>query len=344
MRKKKKSSIERRQILIFAPILMLFLASFAVMGVFHLTLSKLSTETTSVANTSAIEILPSPFPVGVDPTKKLIVEKSGVEQYLIDSLASNHRRREGVNWLDRIALKLTTSPVFQQLASPISRTLVIFSGERKEEVIDNIGDILRWDDAERLVFENLVASSTPPIVEGKFFPSNYTVDRDANPELVADLINKKLNDEVLVRYSDDVEAVVPFEQTLIIASLIEREAYSFEDMRYISGVIWNRLFIGMNLQLDATLQYVKGKNNNQPWWPKVVPKDKYLESPYNTYENNGLPPTPIANPSVDAILAALNPRVTDCLFYFHDDDQAFHCSVTYEDHVTELKKIYGRGR
>lgn len=346
MARKPKTIITRRNILIFTPILMFLVASFVVMGVFHYTISKLSIHPNNinVPDITVSEVVPPPFPIGVDPAKKVIVEKIDVEAYLINSLASNHRRRDGVNWLDRLALKLTTSPVFQQLASPISRTLVIFSGERKEEVIDNIGDILRWDESERLAFETLVASSSPALAEGKFFPSNYTVDKDADPQLVADLINKKLNDEVLVRYNDEIEKVVPLEDALIIASLLEREAYSFEDMRYISGVIWNRLFIGMNLQLDATLQYVKGEKLDQPWWPQVVPKDKYLESPYNTYEHEGLPPAPIANPSVDAILAALNPKVTDCLFYFHDDDNNFHCSKTYEEHVTALKKIYGRGK
>jgi UPF0755 protein len=115
-------------------------------------------------------------------------------------------------------------------------------------------------------------------------------------------------------------------------------------MRHIAGVIWNRLFIDMNLQIDATLQYAKGTDAPKTWWPVPVPKDKYIESPYNTYQNSGLPPTPIANPSVDAVLAALNPRETDCMYYFHDKDSGFHCTETYEDHVAELKKYYGRGR
>jgi UPF0755 protein len=57
-----------------------------------------------------------------------------------------------------------------------------------------------------------------------------------------------------------------------------------------------------------------------------------------------LPPTPIANPSVAAVLAALNPKKTTCLFYFHDASAGFHCSDTYEQHVALLKKYYGRGK
>ena len=112
-------------------------------------------------------------------------------------------------------------------------------------------------------------------------------------------------------------------------------------MRYISGVIWNRLFIDMPLQIDATLQYARGTpGNNRTWWPVPVPRDKYIDSPYNTYQNIGLPPEPISNPSVDAIIAALNPRATDCLFYFHDTHGNFHCTATYEEHVELLREYY----
>jgi UPF0755 protein len=125
-------------------------------------------------------------------------------------------------------------------------------------------------------------------------------------------------------------------------------------MRIISGIIWNRLFNNMNLQIDATLQYAKasepdGKTSQRGevagnWWPAVLPKDKYIKSPYNTYENPGLPPGPIATPSVAAVLAALNPVPTSCLYYFHDANGVFHCSDTYVEHVALLKEYYGQGK
>jgi UPF0755 protein len=99
----------------------------------------------------------------------------------------------------------------------------------------------------------------------------------------------------------------------------------------------------MKLQLDATLQYAKANGRNG-WWPVVRSRDKYIRSPYNTYQNGGLPPGPIANPSVAAIVATLNPKKTPCFYYFHDNDSAFHCSETYDEHVALLKKYFGRGR
>ena len=114
-------------------------------------------------------------------------------------------------------------------------------------------------------------------------------------------------------------------------------------MRMISGIIWNRLFINMNLQIDATLQYAKAETTKS-WWPPVVPKDKYISSKYNTYAHKGLPPGPIASPSIAAVIAALNPKPTDCVFYFHDKRGQFHCSADYKGHVRLLKQYYGQGK
>lgn len=93
----------------------------------------------------------------------------------------------------------------------------------------------------------------------------------------------------------------------------------------------------MNLQIDATLQYAKG-NQIIGWWPPVFPEDKYIDSPFNTYENSGLPPAPIASPSLASIVAAANPQSTSCIFYFHDSKSNIHCSRTYKEHVAKIKK------
>jgi len=245
----------------------------------------------------------------------------------------------------RAATKLAKLEWYQNLAAPVgTRLLVVFPGERKEEIVDNFGDILRWDETERETFGGLVSGSTPTLSEGKFFPGTYVAVREAGPETIGELVLEKFDSEVLSRYSNEVSELVPLEDALVLASLLEREAYDFEDMRQISGVVWNRLFIGMNLQIDATLQYAKGSLPWGPWWPNVRPQDKYIKSPFNTYQNAGLPPAPISNPSTNAILAALNPVATDCMYYFHDDDGEFHCTPTYEEHVALLKQYYGQGR
>ena len=110
-------------------------------------------------------------------------------------------------------------------------------------------------------------------------------------------------------------------------------------MKLISGIIWNRIFSGMKLQIDATLQYAKGSEEDG-WWEKVNPKDKNIDSPYNTYLHKELPPSPIANPGLAAIEAAYNPQKTSCLFYMHDKNRIIHCAKTYEEHKKNIQKYY----
>jgi cell division protein YceG involved in septum cleavage len=286
----------------------------------------------------------TPFPIGVNPDDKEIAENPTVDDFFSTYISSTVVRRDRDGWIGHLVARLAQLDWYQNLASPTGRILVIFPGERKEQVVNNFGKILRWDANERELFATLVTGSLSDLPDGTFFPGRYTTHKDATPSEIANMINERFELAVNNRYSPEVAAQVPLKDALIIASLIEREAYDFTDMRYISGVIWNRLFINMNLQLDASLQYAKGSRTNQPWWPVVRPNDKYIASPYNTYANSGLPPAPIANPSLEAILATLNPRETDCLFYFHDSQGGFHCNETYEEHVAELRQIYGRGR
>lgn len=295
--------------------------------------------------TTAEKIEPAPFPFGVNPLTRAIKENPEVDTYFQNHITSATKDRSKLSWWERnITAKLALFDWYQNLASPLSRILVIRAGERKEEVLKSFGSILRWDSGKQKQFQTLVASSSPNISEGKFFPARYVVEKDATPETVAQNVVDEFNQQVASRYTKDVQKVVPFDDAMIIASLLEREAYDFEDMRYISGVIWNRLFAGMNLQIDASLQYAKANQNSGSWWPVPIPSDKYINSPFNTYKNSGLPPSPIANPSPEAILAALNPRATNCMFYFHDRNANFHCSKTYEEHVTLLKQYYGKGK
>lgn len=285
--------------------------------------------------------IPEPFPVGVDPQAEHIVEHPNVEAfYRTYVYAGGSGLSQSKNWLERFAQKVALMPWYQNLAALSSRTLMIYAGERKEEVAYNFSRILKWSDDETELFLSLISSDSPEIPEGKFYPGRYIVEKDAGPEEVAKLVYGRFSSEILARYTGEVEVAVPLEDALTIASLLEREAYDFNDMRYISGIIWNRLFTEMPLQIDATLQYARANAVGGNWWAPPRPRDKSIDSPFNTYQHKGLPLFPIANPSIEAVLAALNPRVTDCMYYFHDEHGGFHCSVTYEEHEALLKEYY----
>lgn len=291
------------------------------------------------------ESAPTPFPLSVNPETKTITEDPTVNTFLDTYLAYEAVRPVRQSWWHQLTRNLSRQGWYQGLASPMTRILVIWPGDRKEEVVASFGSILGWNNEERATFAALITSGTPTLADGTFFPGRYVTDKDATPEVVALLLQERFATEVKARYPEEIERVIPLADALIVASLLEREAYEFSQMRDISGVIWNRLFSGMPLQLDATLQYAKGNRvGERGWWPVVRPDDKFIDSPYNTYQNEGLPPAPIANPSAAAILAALNPTRTDCFFYFHDDDGNMYCSESYEEHVDKLRAMYGQGR
>lgn len=314
------------------------LAGVALLTLIDIKASVLSESNPSTpATTSALP----PLPIGVDPVAKVIEENPEVDAYMNAFVASNHTKPSiADSWLERAIAKLNEHDWYQNLATPATRILIIQSGERHEEIAKNFSRILHWNAEQKKLFTDRLMDEVPAVKDGKLYPGRYVVASDAGPEEVAIAVAERFNAEVRTRYSDEIAKTIPLKDALIIASLIEREAYDFDDMRYISGVIWNRLFIDMKLQIDATLQYARGEQSAAAggrWWPVPRPQDKFIKSPYNTYQNAGLPPAPIANPSIDAIIAALNPRKTDCLFYYHTDDGTFYCNATYEEHVAGIK-------
>lgn len=286
-----------------------------------------------------------PFPISVDPSRKLIVENPQADA-LIDAdggaqlSAATAEIGQFFSWL---ASAVASLPFYQQLAGTDVQFVTIQPGYRQEEVAQAFAGSLGWSSKQRQAFLASLKSTPPTLSEGEFVPGTYEVQAAATPLEVQNLLNDRFATEILDRYSTSTSAQVPLNDALTIASLIERETGGADDMRMISGIIWNRIFANMNLQIDATLQYAKAPTTKS-WWPVVRPADKYIKSAYNTYAHPGLPPAPIASPSIAAVIAALNPKPTDCIFYFHDRYGKFHCTATYAEHVKLLKKYYGQGK
>ena len=298
----------------------------------------------------ALSAMYAQFPVTVNPRDKIITENALVNTFLesanspLQAAAWNAGSVFGsvFAW---VALAIADVPLYQSVASAEGRFVSITPGMRKEQAANAFAKTLGWNAKQKKEFLTASPYSSLPLPEGSFSPGIYVITHGTTPLAVQALVNERFSENILSRYGPETARVVPLDQTLTIASLIEREANGPDDMRIISGIIWNRLFINMHLQIDATLQYAKANAsaaNN--WWPRPLPVDRFIVSPYNTYLNKGLPPTPIANPSVASVLAALNPRDTSCLFYFHDAARQFHCTDTYTEHVALLKKYYGRGK
>ena len=118
-----------------------------------------------------------------------------------------------------------------------------------------------------------------------------------------------------------------------MASIVEKEAVLDEDRPIIASVFYNRLEKDMPLQSDATLQYIFDTRKK-----RMTYNDLKIDSPYNTYIEKGLPPTPIANPGIKSIEAVLYPEETDYLYFVADIDGGNVYSKTYEEHQKNVAK------
>lgn len=173
---------------------------------------------------------------------------------------------------------------------------------------------------------------------GKLYPDTYLIPREMQAEAIVSLLVNTFESKVTARVGTAVEeSSRDFDDVLIMASIVQREARDYEQMRHVAGILWNRLDIGMALQVDATLQYVKGVSG--AWWPNPTAADKSLVSPFNTYLHAGLPPRPISNPGIEAIQATLLHLDSSELFYIHDPKTGkMYYAKTYEEHVANINK------
>ncbi len=125
-------------------------------------------------------------------------------------------------------------------------------------------------------------------------------------------------------------------EIIILASIIEREANDETSMKMVSGIFQNRLDIGMALQADATLEYALDAPLNELGTGELAEHLREFDSPYNTYRYAGLPPTPIGNPGLTAIEAALAPTPSEYFYYITGTDGEFYYANTLEEHNSNI--------
>lgn len=177
--------------------------------------------------------------------------------------------------------------------------------------------------------------------EGYMFPDTYLIPKDAAASDVASLLRSTFDQKVDASYlADGRENGFTANQLITLASLIEREAKTNDEKPIIAGILKNRLNAGIALQVDATVQYAKGYDSaNNSWWSQVSPADyQSVDSPYNTYQISGLPPSPIASPGLESIRAAANPADTEYFYYLHDREGNIHYAETIDEHDKNIQE------
>ena len=222
---------------------------------------------------------------------------------------------------------------------PPEISVVIFEGETVRDIdfrlsssgIINAGELEKYDWSKLAVdypFLREVGS-----LEGFIFPDTYRFAPFSDIDIVVREFLDNFKKQVLPLFEDELTANY---ESLIIASLIEKEAPFFEDRKIIAGLIYRRMRIGMRLQLDATTVYEKcGERFSTcpATTRRLSRRDLASKGEYNTYLSKGLPPTPIANPGLSAIKSALNPVRTRYIFYIsHPRTRKTIFAATLDEH------------
>lgn len=171
-------------------------------------------------------------------------------------------------------------------------------------------------------------------LEGYLFPDTYRLYTHAT---AADVVRKMLQN-----FDDKFTPALRAEaarrersifEIITMASIVEREARTREDRRLVADVLWRRAAVGMPLQVDASVNYVTGKNV-----PSISLDDKKVDSLYNTYKYAGLPRGPIANPSLEAIEAAIYPQVNNSWYFLSTPHGEMKYAKTLREHETQKEQ------
>lgn len=186
-------------------------------------------------------------------------------------------------------------------------------------------------------------------LEGLLYPDTYQFDVETTSQAIVE--------KMLINFISRVEGSLDLEgyienkgiktdqnnvktlyDAVILGSIIEKEASAWDDRAEISGVFHNRLENDMYLQTDASINYITGKND-----PGVELKDieDTADNPYNLYKHYGLTPTPISNPRIESITAALYPNTTDAFFFLHTKDGRTFYADTFQEHQVNIERYLG---
>lgn len=253
--------------------------------------------------------------IGNNLEKAGLIKNSTVFRFYVQLTGVQNKIQAGEFDLSK---NLTLNQIIEKLKKgPTEILITIPEGLRREEVAERYKVALKKD--ESFVNEFLQLTNGK---EGYLYPESYLFPKDASASQIVNRMLKTFDSKV---------KDVTFEQ-LTMASLLERETFSDSEKSIVAGILYKRIENDWPLQVDATLQYIKGN------WKPVYSQDKELVSPFNTYKNLGLPPSPICNPSLSSIEAAINPENSEYWYYIHDNDANIHFAKDLSEHNANIAK------
>ena len=200
--------------------------------------------------------------------------------------------------------------------------------------LGNAQDFLAAERQHTELIAPFTAGSHPASLEGYLFPDTYHFSRHTTPlQILTTMVRRFRQATTQLGLTPDTSANLP--ETIIMASLIEKEVRQDDERPLVAGVFLNRLAIGMPLATDPTVIYAALLD--QRWRGTIYASDLQSPSPYNTYKHPGLPPGPICNPGIAALRAALHPTRTDYLYFVSDAAGHTRFSATLKEHAQQVQ-------
>lgn len=295
------------------------------------------------------------FTIAVGESTNSVIQRLEMEGLIPD--AKSFRAYLQYTGMDKSlqAGKYTLSPMISpvnialalQDATPTMISFNILAGWRLEEIAASLPTSglsitpEQFLNAANYFPAKFIQSSEIPAnasVEGFLMPGSYQIHRETQTnDLILILVEefyRQLTDEIIQGIQ---QQNLTLYQAVIIASIVEREAVVKDEMPLIASVFLNRMHIDMKLDSDPTVQYALGyQSREKKWWKNpLTSTDLQYPSPHNTYIHKGLPPTPIANPSLEALRAVAFPKPSE-YFYFRascNHDGRHNFAKTYQEHI-----------
>ncbi|HPZ30932.1 MAG TPA: endolytic transglycosylase MltG [Limnochordia bacterium] len=205
----------------------------------------------------------------------------------------------------------------------------------REGLVDPERFLMLAQNAELVFGEQFPVELPIPSLEGYLFPDTYHFAKEQSEEAIIRQMVSRFVDVVISKVDLSLlDDKYTLHEVITLASIVEKEViYDFE-RPLVAAVYHNRLNIGMRLQADPTVRYVMTENRS-----RVLYSDLEIDSPYNTYRYDGLPPGPIASPGLKSIMAVLEPADVDYLYFVAKNDGTHVFSRTFEEHVAARRAL-----
>jgi len=212
----------------------------------------------------------------------------------------------------RLTQKIAAKQALDQLLDPtrIPNLLKVFEGQWISEIATSLQDIGFSKSEINKAFSNAVLPKGFTTIEGLLFPAQYSFASDVTASQIAQSMVDRFRQDASGRDLISAQSEFSAQELLTIASIVQAEG-KVQDFKQVSRVIYNRIALGMPLQMDSTIHFIKKVRGSI----FLSTQSTLINSPYNTYKNRGLPPGPIGNPGALAISAAMNPTPGDWLYF-----------------------------